>query len=113
VICAYQVVQEQGQHGDQTAYSQQFRMMRLEGNSAPKPRRQFIHDLKAFIKSLKQSNRDILLMGDFNESIGVNPAGMASGSLTDVSVIGTDCIKKSQHMQGDPKELITFSHHSG
>jgi exonuclease III len=75
VICAYQVVQEQGQHGDQKAYSQQVRMMRLEGNLAPDPRRQFINDLKALVKSLKQLNQDILLMGDFNESIGVNPAG--------------------------------------
>jgi exonuclease III len=63
-------------------------MMRLEGNSATDPCRQFIHDLKALVKSLNQSNQDILLMGDFNKSIGVNPAGMASvmtsGSLTDV-----------------------------
>jgi hypothetical protein len=88
VICAYQVVQEQGQHGDQTAYSQQVRMMRLEGNEAPDPRPQFIQDLTTLIKSLNKSNQDILLMGDFNESIGANPARMASvmtsGFLTDV-----------------------------
>jgi zinc-binding in reverse transcriptase/Endonuclease/Exonuclease/phosphatase family len=87
VLCAYQVVQESGNHGDQTTYSQQVRLMRLDGNLSPDPRFQFIQDLTALVKSLKASNHDIILMGDFNESIGTNPAGMASvmtkGDLVD------------------------------
>lgn len=78
IICAYQVVQEQGQHGDRTTYSQQVRMMRLEGDLSPNPRKQFITDLKALVKSLDALDHDIILMGDFNESIGANPSGMAS-----------------------------------
>lgn len=88
VICAYQVVQEIGRHGDQTTYSQQVRMMRLEGNLKPDPRRQFITDMKALVKTLHANGNDIILMGDFNESIGANPSGMASvmteGELSDV-----------------------------
>jgi hypothetical protein len=40
VICAYQVVQEVGRHGNLTTYSQQVRMMRMEGQLKPDPRRQ-------------------------------------------------------------------------
>jgi exonuclease III len=88
VICAYQVVQEGGTHGDRTTYSQQMRMMRLEGQTAPNPRRQFIDDMKILVRQLHDKGNDIILMGDFNESIGVSPAGMASvmtaGQLSDV-----------------------------
>jgi exonuclease III len=87
IICAYQVVQESGIQGDRTTYSQQVRMMRLEGIEKPDPRKQFIQDLKILVKTLHDADHDIILMGDFNESIGVNPAGMASvmtkGELTD------------------------------
>jgi hypothetical protein len=88
VICAYQVVQEVGRHGDQTTYSQQVRMMRLEGQLKPDPLQQFITDMKSLIKKLHDGGNDIILMGDFKESIGANPSGMASvmteGELLDV-----------------------------
>ena len=88
VICAYQVVQEKGQHGERTTYSQQVRLMRLEGVLDPDPRKIFIRDLKALVTALHKDNHDILLMGDFNELIGSKPNEMASvinaGQLTDV-----------------------------
>ena len=88
IICAYQVVQEKGDHGARTTYSQQVRMMRIEGTQDPNPRKIFIKDLKALVKQLKTSNHDIILMRDFNESIGTKPEEMASvitaGQLTDV-----------------------------
>ena len=87
IICAYQVVQEKGQHGDRTTYSQQVRMMRLAGINDPDPRKQFIRDLKALVSSLRKNGNDIILMGDFNESIGDKAEEMASvmlaGGLTD------------------------------
>jgi exonuclease III len=87
VICAYQVVQEVGRHGDQTTFSQQVRMMRLEGHLKPDPRRQFIIDMKSLVKTLHENGNDIILMGDFNESIGANPSGtsslMTEGELSD------------------------------
>jgi hypothetical protein len=62
-------------------------MMRLEGIDKPDPRKQCIQDLKIVVQTLHDADHDIILMGDFNESIGVNPAGMASvmtkGELTD------------------------------
>ena len=88
IICAYQVVQEKGDHGINTTYSQQVRMMRLDGVLDPDPRKAFIQDLKSLVQNLRQDNHDIILMGDFNESIGVKPQEMASvmheGELTDV-----------------------------
>ena len=87
VICAYQVVQEKGHHGDRTTYSQQVRLMRLAGINDPDPRKQFIRDLTALAASLRKKGNDIILMGDFNESIGDKPEEMASvmlaGGLTD------------------------------
>jgi hypothetical protein len=49
IICAYQVVQETGHHGDRTTHSQQVQMMRLEGQMQPNPRWQFIVDMKALV----------------------------------------------------------------
>jgi exonuclease III len=87
VLCAYQVVQEKGQHGPRTTYSQQVRMMRMEGTTDPNPRKAFIRDLKKTVKQLAQDDHDIILMGDFNELIGDKPDEMASvmsaGCLTD------------------------------
>ena len=87
VICAYQVVQEKGEHGARTTYSQQVRMMQIDGLSDPDPRKAFIRDLKALVKKLHTADHDIILMGDFNESVGVKPEEMASviseGRLTD------------------------------
>ena len=87
IICAYQVVQEKGDHGARTTYSQQVRMMRLDGISDPDPRKAFIRDLKILVQQLRAADHDIILMGDFNESIGVKPEEMASviteGRLTD------------------------------
>jgi hypothetical protein len=87
IIFAYQVVQETGHHGDCTTHSQQVRMMRLEGQLQPNPRWQFILDMKSLVKSLYEKGNDLVLMGNFNESIGVNPLGMGSvmtaGHLTE------------------------------
>jgi hypothetical protein len=58
--------------------SQQVRMMRLEGQLQPNPQRQFIHDMASLVKLLYEKGHDLVLMGDFNESIGANPLGMAS-----------------------------------
>ena len=86
IICAYQVVQFH-QAGDKTAFSQQLRLLRLEGIDQPCPRQQFIRDLTSLVESLTKQNHDIILMGDFNEVIGEDPNEMArvmkQGKLTD------------------------------
>ena len=68
IMCAYQVVQEKGEHGACTTYSQQVQMMRLDGVNDPDPRKAFIRDIKELVKQLTTANQDIILMGDFNES---------------------------------------------
>ena len=87
LICAYQVVQETGTHGARTTHSQQVRMMRLDGVLDPNPRKAFIQDMKEMVKSLNIADHDIILMGDFNEAIGIKANEMASviseGRLTD------------------------------
>ena len=92
IICAYQVVQEKGEHGARTTYSQQVRMMRLDGINDPDPRKSFIRDLKALVKRLTQADHDIILMGDFNESIGAKPEEMAS-VITEGRLTDTFCFK--------------------
>ena len=78
IMCAYQVVQEKGEHGACTTYSQQVQMMRLDGVNDPDPRKAFIRDIKELVKQLTTANQDIILMGDFNESNGVKPEELAS-----------------------------------
>ena len=65
IICAYQVGQEKGEHGTQTTYSQQVRMMQIDGILDPNPRQIFIRDLQLLITSLSEANNDIILMGNF------------------------------------------------
>jgi hypothetical protein len=87
IICAYQVVQDSGVCGDKTTYSQQIRLMRLDGIREPSPRKIFIQDLKVLVKFLHSAHHDVILMGDFNKLIGAKPSEMASvinaGHLTD------------------------------
>ena len=46
-------------------------MMRLDGVLDPNPRKAFIQDMKEMVKSLNIADHDIILMGDFNEAIGI------------------------------------------
>ena len=77
IICAYQVPQRGGSAGAFTAYTQQASLLRLKGVNNPNPRRQFVRDLTTLLRPYVQSKSDIILMGDFNESIGLNTDGMA------------------------------------
>ena len=76
IICAYQVCQKSGRSGDFTAYTQQVSILRRRGVDRPNPRKQFITDLIALLKPYCSANADIVLMGDFNESIGLGATGM-------------------------------------
>ena len=72
IICAYQVCQLHGPAGQSTAYQQQVALLRQQGQLQPSPRKQFILDLGVLVKSYHDHNCDIILMGDFNEVIGLN-----------------------------------------
>ena len=105
VLCAYQVCQKSNRQGYLTAYNQQVTMLRLRGIANPKPRQQFIKDLSTLIASYHKLNADIILMGDFNEVIGLDLNGMIkviqAGELTDAQAFchGTEC-EESTYARG-------------
>lgn len=74
VITAYNVSQRyEMEHGERTAYKQQLRILSrtIRDNNlpiAPHPRRQFILDLQSWIEHLIQTNHDVVLAMDANES---------------------------------------------
>ena len=76
VLCAYQVCQKGGRLGTFTAFSQQITILRRRGIDRPNPRRQFVTDLISLLEPYVLKKADILLLGDFNESIGINTNGM-------------------------------------
>ena len=88
ILCAYQVPLASGSAGQLTARAQQISILRQRGFTCPNPRTHFINDLKKLITTYHSQSADIILMGDFNESIGIRADAMASvlqaGSLTDV-----------------------------
>lgn len=76
IITAYQVVNNQTKHGARTAYKQQCTLLRQENISNPNPRKQFISDLKQVVQEHHRKGNDIILMGDFNEEVGIEPGGV-------------------------------------
>ena len=88
IICAYQVCQRSGGQGEFTAYAQQVSILRRRGQHHVNPRKQFVIDLVNLLRPYVESRADIILMGDFNESIGLKSTGMAHVTgecrLTDV-----------------------------
>ena len=89
ILCAYQVSQRgSSNYGQFTAHAQQMALLRLRGVSSPNPRKQFITDLTRLLSQYVQDKSDIILMGDFNETIGMSIDGMAQVinecGLTDV-----------------------------
>jgi exonuclease III len=87
-ICAYQVCQKSGWAGTYTAHSQQVSILRRRGFDNPNPRLHFINNLSSLVQHYHQANSDIILMGDFNEVIGLDLNGMAKvlqkGHLTNI-----------------------------
>jgi hypothetical protein len=88
-------------------------MMCLGGIDKPDPRKQFIQDLKTLVKTLHDADHSIILMGDFNKSIGVNAAGIASvmtkGELNDVFVIDIVSSRKNPPTHKAQKGCTLYS----
>jgi hypothetical protein len=87
VICAYQVCKAPSRN-DRThpnpstkllaSITQQQAMINmLEPGSSMHPRAKFRGDLLAFIKELQQDGHEVILIGDFNEAFGSDPAGLS------------------------------------
>ena len=70
IITAYRPCQHSiSNAGDETAYAQQFRILRTASHSSPEPRQQFLTDLGQQLQQWSSSSHDIILMMDGNESI--------------------------------------------
>jgi hypothetical protein len=64
--------------GPNTAYAQQWHLLRQSGDTKPNPRKRFITDLDAFLAPHHAAGTEILLMGDFNETLGDSLQGLDS-----------------------------------
>ncbi len=73
ILSVYQVTnQHVGNAGPHTAFSQQLSMILQRakpGETTLLPRQQFIRDLDLFLAAHIESNEEIIMMGDYNESI--------------------------------------------
>jgi hypothetical protein len=67
VISAYQVCIRPTHATGTTAYHQQESLLRQKGITKPKPRKYFHRDLNDFVKTSKNRQELIILVGDFNE----------------------------------------------
>jgi hypothetical protein len=79
IYSAYQCVNADIDHiGPNTYYTQLWRLLRDKVNRYPQPWRGFIKDLHEELTTTKRNNLSLIVVGDFNESIGTDPALMAS-----------------------------------
>jgi hypothetical protein len=82
IINCYQVcAKHSNDTGTYSAHAQQESALRTRNVTDPNPRKHFRKDLTAFLKSYckplcHNSNHDIICMGDFNEELGSDLAGM-------------------------------------
>ena len=79
IVSAYQVCQQQilnnNRVASSTASSQQISLLRQQGRSE-NPRMAFVHDLENFLDERIQAGSEILLLGDFNETLNETMDGM-------------------------------------
>jgi endonuclease/exonuclease/phosphatase family metal-dependent hydrolase len=79
IYSAYQCVDDDIRStGTNTYFAQLWRLFRDKDNRYPQPRRRFIKDLHAELFALKHDRLSLIVLGDFNETIGTSPALMAS-----------------------------------
>jgi exonuclease III len=78
IISAYQVVaQRQALKGLYTTATQQQSLLIRQQDKITDPRTAFRRDLTVFLNQLRDKKHGIILLGDFNERLGDDPAGMS------------------------------------
>ena len=75
-LTAYNIPQETP-HGDDILHVQQTSLYLLDKVENPNTRKLFTQDLLALIEDAIQADQDIILMGDFSETISEDPRMMA------------------------------------
>ncbi|KAI2498326.1 hypothetical protein MHU86_16196 [Fragilaria crotonensis] len=76
IISAYQVVTDSPGKGLTTSASQQRSLLIQAQDNITAPRAAFRRDLCSCLQQCRENNEEILLLGDFNESIGMDPDAM-------------------------------------
>ncbi|KAI2492122.1 hypothetical protein MHU86_22426 [Fragilaria crotonensis] len=94
VVSAYQPVDKRGDQGVLTVASQQASLLRLSKDSVTNPRSAFRRDLLKAMRPYKSAGAEILLIGDFNEPFGSDPAGM-SGIASHLSLTNLMAVRHS------------------
>jgi hypothetical protein len=103
IITAYNVSQYKNTKvREDTLFSQQIALYKLKNIRDPDPKRIFIKDLTALVKTARKKDKDIISTGEFNKLIGDDPRGMSKvlseGELTDAH--------KDQH---GPVDITTYT----
>ena len=139
IISAYQVCHTSiTTCGITTCFSQQWHLLRAQGDAIPDPRQRFWRDLTCYIRHLQSDSYKIILLGDFNTVHHLdnnNPIGrlMTSCQLSDAvghfhdnhdqtsysrgrtiidyCFVSTDLLPCIQHSGYLPLHFFTFSDH--
>ena len=77
IVSAYQPVDKSGAPGKITVAAQQVSLLTMANDSTKNPRTAFRRDLLKELQAYHEQGAAILLMGDFNETLGCDPEGMA------------------------------------
>ena len=100
-ITVYQVVNKETK-GPFTAYQQQLTALKL-ANRDLQPRPAFILDLDKYLTSITTPNSQFVVMGDFNEVVGVNSSGFAK-ITSKFSLVDVHC-----HFHSIEQEVPTYA----
>ena len=76
IVSAYQPIEKRGKEGNLTIASQQRSLLLLD-NDTTNPRTSFRRDLLTTLSTYAQAGADLLLLGDFNETLGSDPDGIS------------------------------------
>ena len=77
-MSVYQPIVKGGAAGKITVAAQQFSLLMQSGDKVSNPRVAFRRDLSVQLAEYHSKGYDILITGDFNESLGADPDGMSS-----------------------------------
>ena len=98
VISAYQVVRDTPQKGAITAASQQRSLLMMAQDPITDPQKTFKRDLRSFLQQCQSQGEEIILVGDFNETLGEDTDGIA----TIANSCGLGNIMSARHSRQPP-----------
>jgi hypothetical protein len=100
----YNVVNVQLQNaGPSTIFAQQYRLLRLTGVLVPNPRQQCIDGLHRTVATMIANQETVMIMGDFNESLGLDPRLMGS------VCVSHDLFDAISNFHGESDEIPTYA----